>query len=169
MEHELGRELTRDERRRLEMPVYTDAAKFDSWLKQKKRPDLGPLRDGSPLVQRIRALQPYQRQKKIDEHPLRLLAEYTNHAKHQAPVRIATQIVAVVPSWSAPRLDSVQPKLEGPARPEDVLASTPLGTVVSYDIWPTVTISRPHTQTWAPLMRELADIEEWLRMVAVRT
>lgn len=167
VEQGLGRPLTREERRRLEMPVFTDAAKFDSWLKQKKRPELEPLRSGSPLVERMRALQPYQRQKKVEEHPLRLLAEYTNHAKHQAPVRVVTQIVAVVPSWSAPSPKTVEAKLAGPARPEDVLASTPRGTVVPYDIWPTVTISRPHLQTWAPLMRELADIEEWVRVVAV--
>lgn len=167
VEHALGRELTREERRRLEMPVFTEEAKFDSWLKQKKRPELAPLRDGAPLVERIRALQPYQRQKKIEEHPLRLLAEYTNYAKHHAPVRVATQIVAVVPSWSAPTLETVERKLERPARPEDVLASTPRGTVVYYDIWPTVTISRPHMETWAPLMRELADIEEWVRVMAV--
>lgn len=167
VEHELGRELTAEERKLTEMPAFAEADNFDSWLKHKKRKALPPLRTGSPLVERMRALQPFQRQKLVDEHPLRLLAEYTNRAKHQAPVRVVTQIVAVVPSYSAPTLAAVERRLDGPARPEQVLASTPLGTVVPYDIWPTVTVARPHTQTWAPVMRELAHIEEWVRMVAV--
>jgi hypothetical protein len=38
--------------------------------------------------------------------------------------------------------------------------------IVPLDIWPTVSIRRPHTDTWHVLIQELGGLEEWVRTVA---
>src|SRR5258708_4030285 len=43
VEHQLGRALTSDEERRVEMPAATESAKFTEWLRRNRRPELAPL------------------------------------------------------------------------------------------------------------------------------
>src|SRR4051812_2545305 len=61
VEHQLGRKLTKDEGRQIEMPATTKESDFDDWLGRRRRRELAPLQDGAPLVKRIRDLQPYHR------------------------------------------------------------------------------------------------------------
>ena len=164
VEQELGQELNHTQARSVEMPSCTDRARFEQWLKGRGRPELPPLRRGTQLVDRIERLQPYHR-RNGDEHPLRILAEHTNRVKHRTPAVAATRIGTVIP-------DDVHPDLEThvidrPLQPGDVLASAPVELRVPLSIWPTVSLQRPHTGTWHQLMRELGDLEEWVRKVAI--
>ncbi len=84
VEAPLGRALTPEEGRRAEMPAVCTAVDFETWLKQRHRHQLRPLRAGSPLVDRLRTLHPYQR-RDTSAHPLRLFAEHTNLAKPNRP------------------------------------------------------------------------------------
>lgn len=99
----------------------------------------------------------------------RVLAEHTNHAKHRAPAVAATRLGAVVVHRhdSPPR---IEPDSGGPLRPlrrGDVLAGIPAGEHVPLDIWPAVAIQRPHTASWHVIVRELSDIQDWVRSVAI--
>lgn len=146
------------------MPSCTDHARFEQWLRGRGRPELPPLRRGAPLVDRIERLQPYHR-RDVDEHPLRILAEHTKRVKHRTPAVAATRIGTVIP-------DHVHPDLrvnviDRPLELGDVLASAPAELRVPLSIWPTVSLQRPHTGTWHGLMRELGDLEEWVRTVAI--
>jgi hypothetical protein len=166
VEEQLGRGLNADEGPRIEMPARTKSADFDRWLTSRKRQELAPLRDGTPLIRRLRDLQPYQRQD-ADQHPLRILAEHTNYAKHRAPAVAATGIGAVIPDFESPEVELAHSETGGPARPGDILASAPVGVLIPLDIWPTVSIRRPHTGTWHVLINELGSLEEWVRTVAI--
>jgi hypothetical protein len=166
VEAQLGRELTRDDGRQIEMPACTTEKDLEDWLKKRARRELAPLRDGAPLVTRIRDLQPYHR-RDFDQHPLRILAEHTNHAKHRAPAVAATHVAAVVPDFQSPEVELTKSQTGGPAQPGDVLARSPNGVVMPVSIWPTVSIRRPHTGTWHVLMKELRSLEEWVRTVAI--
>ena len=164
VEQQLGKQLNDSQARSVEMPSCTDHARFEQWLRARGRPELPPLRRGTPLVDRIERLQPYHR-RDVDEHPLRKLAEHTNRVKHRTPAVAATRIGTVIP-------DRVHPGLEvhvidQPLQPGDVLASAPAELRVPLSIWPTVSIQRPHTGTWHGLMYELGDLEEWVRTVAI--
>jgi hypothetical protein len=166
VEDQLGRELTQEEGRQIEMPAHTKDTDFQDWLRKRRRRELVPLQDGMPLVRRIRDLQPYQR-RDSDQHPLRILAEHTNYAKHRAPAVAATAVGTVIPAFRAPEVELAKFETGGPARPGDVLASAPRGVVVPLDIWPTVSIRRPHTGTWHVLIKELGGLEDWVRTVAI--
>jgi hypothetical protein len=166
VEHGLGRELTREEGRAVEMPALTAEPELGKWLKDRRRQALPPLQDGSALIRRIRDLQPYHR-RDSDQHPLRLLVEHTNYAKHRAPAVAATAIGAVIPDFTHPEVELAESRTGGPARAGDVLATAPRGVVVPLDIWPTVAIRRPHTDTWHVLVTELGALEQWVRAVAV--
>lgn len=165
VEHQLGRALDENEARRVEMPAGTSEDAFADWLKSRRRPELPPLRDGTPLVRRLRALQPYQR-RDFDNHPLRVLAEHTNLAKHRMPAVAATLLGAVTLDVHVPEFVIAT----GPDRPiqaGDVLVSGPPQTRVPLSVWPKVSIRRPHTDTWHVLMKELGEVEEWVRTVAI--
>jgi hypothetical protein len=166
VEAQLGRELTREEGRQIEMPACTTEKDLEVWLKKRARRELAPLRDGTPLVTRIRDLQPYHR-RDFDQHPLRILAEHTNHAKHRAPAVAATRVGVVIPDFHSPEVELTQSQTAGPAQPGDILARSPSGVVVPVSIYPTVSIHRPHTGTWHVLMTELRGLEEWVRTVAI--
>lgn len=144
VEFQLGRELTEEEARRIEMPASLIEDDFKKWLAGRRRPELKPLRAGSVLAGRIRDLQPYHR-RHVDEHPLRVLAEHTNLAKHRTPAVAATLIGAVIPDWHDPAL--VLPTGEDrPLVAGDVLARGPRDKQVPLD-WPKVSIQRPHSGT----------------------
>lgn len=165
VEYQLGRGLTEEEARRIEMPACLTEDDFKKWLAGRRRSELGPFRTGSVLAGRIRDLQPYHR-RDVDQHPLRVLAEHTNLAKHRTPAVAATLIGAVIPDWQDPTL--VLPTGEDrPLVAGDVLASGPRDKYVPLSIWPKVSIQRPHSGTWHVLMTELGEIEEWVRTVAI--
>ncbi|MPY60962.1 hypothetical protein FNH08_28620 [Streptomyces spongiae] len=128
---------------------------------------------GTPLAQRIERLQPFQR-RNPDEHPLRLLAVYTNVAKHRAPAVAATRLGAVHPDDPRSGLTVALPLRHGPQpgdglplREGDLLASAPRGARIPFSVWPTVSLQRPHTGWWAIAANELELLEEWVRTVAV--
>lgn len=165
VEHKLGRGFDENEARRVEMPASTSEAAFTDWLKSRRRADLSPLRDGTPLVRRLRDLQPYQR-RDVEKHPLRVLAEHTNLAKHRTPAVAATLLGAVIPDLRVPEL-LIAAGEDRPVQPGDVLASGPRYKRVPLSIWPKVSIQRPHTGTWHVVMNELGELEHWVRTVAI--
>lgn len=166
VEADLGRQLTAEEARRIEMPATTTAKDFTRWLSQRKRSELPPLREGSPLVQRIRSLQPYQRLKDMDGHPLRVLAEHTNLAKHRTPA-VATVRLAQVNTWPPGDHDIIVGTSGAPLAAGSVLATGPLHKQMPLDIWPMVAIRRPHSAEWKVLMKEMGTLEDWVRTVAI--
>jgi hypothetical protein len=165
VEHESGRKLNDAEARRVEMPSTTSAAAFSEWLRGRRRPDLAPLRDGTQLCQRLRDLQPFQHQD-FERHPLRILAEHTNLAKHRTPAVAATLLGAVIPDIADPDL-VIASGVDRPLQVGDRLVSGPRNKRVPLSIWPKVSIQRPHTETWHVLMHELGELESWVRTVAV--
>jgi hypothetical protein len=166
VEFQLRRGVTPREARSIEMPAAAAPDEFTGWLSHGVRSQLPPL--SAHLVQRIRDLQPFHR-REPNEHPLKVLAEHTNHAKHRSPAVASTRLGAVVvhrPGQAPRREPSPQGSLQ-PLRPGDVLAEVPVGTQVPVDLWPAVTVRRPHTASWHVLGHELGDIEDWVRRIAV--
>lgn len=165
VEYQLGRSMNADEARRVEMPACTAASDFQGWLSGRRRPQLPPLASGSPLVGRIRDLQPYRR-KDFNNHPMRLLTEHTNHAKHRTPAVAATQLALVRPDAPAENLMTASVTGE-PVKAGDVLATSGRYERIPLSVWPKVAIQRPHTGEWNVLVKELGLIEEWVRTVAI--
>ncbi|KUL37252.1 hypothetical protein [Streptomyces regalis] len=169
----LERPLTEEEARGVEMPTATDAGALARWFRDGRRRRLPPLHVGTPLAQRIERLQPFQR-RDPDEHSLRLLAVYTNLAKHRAPVLLEPRLGAVYPddphsdlTVALPLQRDPQPGDGLPLREGDVLASAPRGSRIPFSVVTTVSLQRPHTGVWAIAARELQGLEEWVRTVAV--
>ncbi|WP_406485914.1 hypothetical protein [Streptomyces phaeochromogenes] len=173
VEAAVGRPLTEEEAKSVEMPATCDATALAQWFGNRRRRQLGPLNVGTPLAQRIERLQPFQR-RNPDEHPLRLLAVYTNVAKHRAPAVAAARLGAVQPDDPRSDLAVALPLERGPQpgdglplREGDVLASAPRGARIPFSVWPTVSLQRPHTGMWAIAANELELLEEWVRTVAI--
>lgn len=169
VEHQLGRSLAEDEGRRLAMPAVTSSAAFAAWLAGRRRPLLPPLREGGELAERIHSLQPFHVQD-VDGHPLRVLVEHTNRAKHRTPAVAATRLGAVYANhWTveqqlaATRTQGSDDRLE----PGQILYSGPRYQREELSIWPKVSIQRPHTGTWHVVMNELGALAEWVRLIAV--
>ncbi|GAA1309720.1 hypothetical protein [Saccharothrix xinjiangensis] len=163
IEYVLGRALSDDEARAIEMPAAISEAKFSEWLRHRRRRDLPPLHDGQPMVRRLRQLQPYQRTD-VDNHPMRVLAEHTNLAKHRTPAVAAVRLGKInldVPEPAATTMPG------GPVQIGDILATIPMGKQVPATIWPEVSIQRPHTATWHIVIKELGMLEEWVRTIAI--
>jgi hypothetical protein len=155
------------------MPAVCDAAALAQWFGNRRRRQLPPLNAGTPLAQRIERLQPFQR-RNPDEHPLRLLAVYTNVAKHRALAVAATRLGAVHPDDPRSDLTVALPLKHGPQPGDglplhagDVLASAPRGARIPFSVWPTVSLQLPHTGVWAIAANELELLEEWVRTVAI--
>ncbi|MFJ3799990.1 hypothetical protein ACIPSJ_27375 [Streptomyces sp. NPDC090088] len=168
-----GRPLTEEEGRGVEMPAAVDAGAFAKWLRDGRRRRPAPLHAGTPLVQRIERLQPFQR-RNPDEHPLRLLAVYTNLAKHRAPALLEPRLGAVYPddprsdlTVALPLKPRPQPGDGLPLREGDVLASAPRGTRAHFSFVTTVSLQRPHTGVWSIAAHELQLLEEWVRTIAI--
>ncbi|MFD9480439.1 hypothetical protein [Streptomyces nojiriensis] len=173
VEHLLKRPLTDREARTIEMPACTDQAGFGAWLTNGRRRQLPPLAAGAVLAERIRALQPFQR-RDVDDHPLRLLAEHTNLAKHRTPAVAATRLGAVYPDREHPDLTvalplerNPQPGHGLPLQPGDVLASGPRNARIELSIVPPVCLQRPHTGVWNIALKELGYLEDWVRTTAI--
>ena len=161
--HRLDRRLTSDEARALEIPAFDTPDKFEQWARHKHRVSTGLLAVGTDLYGRIERLQPFQRQDP-EHHPLRLLAEHTNFAKHREPTLALARVARI-------ELDSATTKRPIGARDVvevgDVLATVPLGKREMFSIWPEVAVQRPHTGEWNTLMREVGDIADWVRKQAI--
>lgn len=170
VEHQLGRQLDVDEGRRIEMPASISPGAFEAWLTGRQRRLLPPLREGSELVEWIRDLQPFHEQD-VDAHPLRVLVEHTNHAKHRTPAVVATLLGAVIPDrWTLEQQlaeAAIQTPDERPLEPGQVLFSGPRIQREALSIWPKVCVQRPHTGTWHVVMNELGQLADWVRTVAV--
>ncbi|MDN3271478.1 hypothetical protein [Streptomyces sp. MA15] len=173
VEHLLQRPLTDQEARCIEMPACTEPARFDTWLAHGRRRQLAPLAAGTVLAERIRALQPFQR-RDVEDHPLRLLAEHTNLAKHRTPAVAATRLGAVYPDRPHPDLTvalplehNPQPGHGLPLQPGDTLASGPRDASIALSIVPPVCLQRPHTGVWNIAVKELGYLEEWVRTTAI--
>ncbi|GBF17486.1 hypothetical protein Br6_04892 [Rhodococcus sp. Br-6] len=174
VEHILGRTLVDEEVRAIEFPACTTETAFTSWLNHRVRRRLAPFQDGTELVNRIRRLQPFQR-RTPDDHPLRVLAEHTNAAKHRAPVVAMTRLGAVVPEVDHPDLTvaiplrSLHDRANGglPISLGDVIASGPRNVRIPVDIWPMFSVQRPHTGAWPIAMKELGWLETWIRTTAI--
>ncbi|WUT01648.1 hypothetical protein OHA46_33360 (plasmid) [Streptomyces sp. NBC_00708] len=171
--HLLPRPLTAEEARRIEMPASTSPADFESWLNHPRRRGLPPLLPSAPLAQRIRALQPFHR-RDPGEHPLKLLVEYTNTAKHRRPTVAAARLGAVHPDAPNPGLVVSQPleqrPLPGSGQPihvNDIIATAPRGEYIPFSIWTTVSLQRPHTGIWNIAVKELEYLEDWVRTTAI--
>lgn len=164
--HRLGSAPTGQTARAVEMPACTTYQSLQRWLADKRRTTL-PLRPGSPLAVRITDLQPFQRNKHPERHPLAVLVAHSNASKHRAPLIAAVHLGTVIPDYPVPGLSLPEGAHGRPLTPGDVLAETPTGAPTALSIWPTVSIQRPTTGTWANVMHELRDLELWVRTIAV--
>ncbi|WP_433249002.1 hypothetical protein ACQPYK_01560 [Streptosporangium sp. CA-135522] len=165
IEHRVSVPLTSGQARGVEMPCVLSADKLREWATKGARRDVGVLHPGTDLYRRITDLQPFQR-RDFQAHPLKVLVEHTNHSKHRTPSIAATLIGAVTPDRPSDDIQVTTP----PGRPiqvGDVLARLPVGGVVEVNLWPKVSIQRPHTQTWHILIHELRDLESWVRRIAL--
>jgi hypothetical protein len=113
VEYLLGRALTDEEARAIEMPAAVSETVFTKWLNHGRRRGLPPLREGGPLVRRLRLLQPFQRTD-VDNHPMRVLAEHTNLAKHRTPAVAAVRLGAVKLDAPAPGASRLVWRLRSP-------------------------------------------------------
>lgn len=153
--------------RLVEIPASRKVEDFESWVAGRAKNGPASLNPGSDLVQRIHALQPFNR-KDAENHPLARLVLHTNHAKHRTPAITAVRIAAMYNEDEMPRsVRSLPPRPEVPLRVGDVIAETPLGTRVPVTLFPTIGINRPGTDRWPVLMQELEEISHWVRTQAV--
>jgi len=167
-QHLLGKTLTKDQARTLDMPAHVTPEAFDKWVQERPRRGAPPsVHRGTPLVARIQLLQPYQLRTSPEEHPLRLLAAHTNTAKHRSPAVTATRIGLVLPDDD--RGVHVPPPTGEPVRPADVLATARRDVQTGLSIYPAVGIQRPNTGTWPVLLKELERLAEWTRKIAIPT
>jgi hypothetical protein len=160
----LDRDLTALESRALEIPATTSEESFAAWAAHKHRKSIGLFCAGDELRVRIERLQPYHRRDK-DSHPLRLLFEYTNAAKHREPVVSVVRVgrVDVDGQPRDPRTSDHQEITEVGS----TITSVPIGTPIGVSIWPQLMVKRPHTGELRTLMHELGDLEEWVRRQAL--
>ena len=169
VEHSNRRPLTEAEARSVEMPAALTADDFGRWVAGRAKRAPKPLQSGSALLERVRALQPYQRQTSPGEHPMALLAAHSNVVKHRMPAVAALRLAMIRPDAGTlldPRVKIPNP-VEGPLTVGDVLAETPVGVRVPVDLFPTVGLNRPGTDRWPVLVKELDDIARWVRTQAV--
>ncbi|MGW9632033.1 hypothetical protein ACWGST_15145 [Agromyces sp. NPDC055520] len=161
--HRLNRPLTLDESRALEIPAFDKPEKFEQWAKNKHRLSLGLFAPGDDIYERVLRLQPFQRQDH-HHHPLRLLAEHTNFAKHREPTVALTRVARFDLDS---KMTSRPPGERDVAEVGDVLAAVPIGTHELLSVWPEVAVQRPHTGEWQTLMREAGEIADWVRRQAL--
>lgn len=165
VENMIDRPLTQNEQRVIEMPAASTEEKFDAWLHDRRRSSIGPLQPGAPLPERLRALQPFN-QSPASSHPMSVLAEHTNFAKHRAPHVASTLLGAVIPDFDVPGVKVAT----GPDRPlasGDVLLEGPEGVLVPLSIWPKMSVQRPTSGSWHLILDELELVHDWVRTVAL--
>lgn len=91
IQHRVGRELTEKESRAVEVPASNSADDFFEWHRHPGRRSLGVLSFGSEISNSLERLQLYHRNDS-ESHPLRVLVEHTNYAKHRAPAMALTRV-----------------------------------------------------------------------------
>lgn len=161
--HRLDRPLTADESRALEIPAFDQPEKFERWAQNKHRLSIGLIAPGNDLYERLLRLQPFHRQDP-HHHPLRLLTEHTNFAKHREPTVAFTRVARFdVDSKMASRPMGERDVVEV----GDVLAAVAIGKHELLSVWPEVAVQRPHTGEWQTLMREAGEIADWVRRQAL--
>lgn len=154
--------------RLVEMPAATTLDDFQEWIARRRKNGPPSLQRGSDLVRRIDGLQPYQRVRDPEGHPMALLASHTNYSKHRAPAITAVRLAAIHrEDKSPPSLADVQRLPEVPLRVGDVIARTPRGVRIPVALFPTIGINRPGTEQWPVLMTELEALSHWVRTQAV--
>lgn len=159
-----------DERasRLVEMPAARTYDEFQNWLKGRAKNGPASLRVGSPLVRRIEALQPFQRTRDPQDHPLAVLVSHTNHAKHRTPLITAVRLAGMYREDQMPRSAQEMPRRpEAPLKVGEVIAETSLGTQIPATLFPTIGVNRPGTDRWPVLMVELEQLASWVRTQAV--
>ncbi|WP_460578410.1 hypothetical protein [Glaciibacter psychrotolerans] len=161
--HRLNRPLTPDESRAIEIPAFDEIDKFQKWAKSKHRLSTGLFEPGADLYERVLRLQPFQRQNP-HHHPLCLLAEHTNFAKHREPTVAFTRVARF--DFDA-NITSRPVGERDVAEVGDVLAAVPIGQRETFSVWPEVAVQRPHTGEWQTLMREAGEIADWVRRQAL--
>ncbi|TFD01315.1 hypothetical protein E3T28_07095 [Cryobacterium sinapicolor] len=168
VEHSLGRDLSPEEAQTIEMPARLTEESFTSWLGHSKRKLIPAFAPGAALSTRVSRLQPFH---DVDPtvHPMRLLAEYTNFAKHRAPAITTVRVGPVMPDRDVPGVQVVEFDEPVPARVGDVLVHGPRRAKVGVSIYPFIASQRPHTGTWHVLMKELGELADWVRTVAIPT
>ncbi|MGW2625869.1 hypothetical protein [Micromonospora taraxaci] len=163
-----GAPLEEKAARLVEMPASDTYDKFEEWTRKQLRNRPPSLRAGSELVRRIDRLQPFHRQSDPQMHPLARLVLHTNHAKHRTPAITAVRLAAMYQEDQMPRsVRDLPPRPEEPLRVGDVIAETPIGTIIPVTLFPTIGINRPGTDRWPVLMQELDEISHWVRTQAV--
>ncbi|MDP0399785.1 hypothetical protein [Tsukamurella strandjordii] len=152
----------------VEMPAFTTSENFEGWMKGRKKNGSPSLQDGSEIVRRIEALQPFHSQPDPELHPLARLVSHTNHAKHRTPAVVAVGLAGMYEDANVPAsIDDLPPGPVGPLNVGDVLAETPIGVQIPVTLFPFVGINRPGTDVWPVLLKELDEIAEWVRTEAV--
>lgn len=152
----------------VEMPAAQSWEAFQSWVRGRAKNGPPSLQRGSELIKRIERLQPFHRTVKPEEHPMALLAAHTNHSKHRAPAVTAVRLAAAHrEDRTPPSMSDVERRPEVPLQVGDVIAETPRGQQIPVALFPTIGINRPGTDRWPVLMKELADLAEWVRLQAV--
>jgi hypothetical protein len=168
VEHSLGRNLTSEEAQTVEMPARLTAESFTSWLGHPKRKLIPAFSADTAVSTRISRLQPFH-DGDPTVHPMRLLAEYTNFAKHRAPAITTVRVGPVMLDREVPGVEVVQFDEPVPARVGDVLVHGPKSVIVGVSIYPLIASQRPHTGTWHVLMKELGELADWVRTTAIPT
>ena len=161
--HRLGRPLTMQEARALEVPAVDTPDAFDAWARAKHRGSLGLLQVGEELRDRVHRLQPFHREDR-QAHPLQRLVAHTNYAKHREPAVALTRVGRVDKDSELARKPVEHRDIVNVG---DVLASVPKGARELYSIWPDVVVQRPHTSEWITLMKEVGEIVDWVRTIAL--
>ncbi len=169
VEHAVGAiSMSPVQARTVEMPAAETAETFDKWVRDRHKRAPAPLLLGSPLISRIRSLQPYHLRGKPSGHPMKVLAEHSNIAKHRTP---AVSAVRNMHSYTDVVAEGIilGPLSSEPAQVGDVLATTRHGLQTELTYFPAVSLRRPHTGEWPVLIHELDWLAGWTRSVAVPT
>lgn len=153
---------------RVEMPATMTYSDFQKWVSGRGKNAPVSLRQGSELLRRIDGLQPFQRTKDPQDHPMALLVSHTNHSKHRAPAITAVRLAAMHREDQPLRsLRQVPSRPETPLQVGDVIAETPRGTQIPVALFPAIGINRPGTNRWPVLMKELEELSTWVRTQAI--
>ena len=159
----LNRPLTPEESKALQMPAFDSLEKFKAWANHKHLVSTGLLRPRNDLYERILRLQPFHR-KEPGLHPLRLLVEHTNFAKHREPTIAFTRVAHFT---SDSELTGVRLHERSLVKVGDVLKAVPRGAKELLSVWPQVAVQRPHRGEWQTLMLEVGEIADWVRTQAL--
>lgn len=157
--------LTEPLARQIAMPISLTYINFQNWRKKRAREIPFIFESSSEIVRRIASLQPYQRISSPQEHPLALLASYTNSAKHRYPAIAAVSLPAKIPLIHPPlSIDQIKRREDHiPVNIGDTVETTALNNRVKFAWCGALTIWEPSTKKWKNLFNEIEAITEWVR------